>query len=104
MLRVALVLLLASIVLAPAAQGQAIYHRDPGPLDVGERYSHRRHGDRAALENQIGRLQSENAALRRELAGRKPEDRAALESLVAQLQSENGALKKELAARKPEDR
>jgi glycine cleavage system regulatory protein len=65
----------------------------------------RRETDREAIENRITLLQSENAALKKELAARMPEERGAtLESQIARLQNENAALKKDLAARMPEDR
>jgi hypothetical protein len=61
--------------------------------------------DRVAIENRINELQSENAALKKELATRLPEEtRAALENQIARLQHENAALKKDLATRLPEDR
>jgi hypothetical protein len=61
--------------------------------------------DRDAIENRINELQSENAALKKELATRLPDERrAALESQIAQLQHENATLKNDLRTRLSEDR
>ena len=135
MRRIAIVMFLAGFLIAAPALGQAIYRVDPPngeeyrhaqrryPQFRSETSRDRRRQarsprngdggdqraaqaiDRAAIENRINELQSENAALKKELATHLPEEmRAALESQIARLQHENAALKKDLGTRLPEDR
>jgi hypothetical protein len=134
MRRTAIVMFLTGFPIAAPALGQAVYHVDPPaksdeyahrpyPQFRSETSRARRRQapslrnrnggeqraahavDRNAIENRIDELQSENAALKKELATRLPEERrAALESQIAQLQHENATLKDDLRTRLPEDR